>query len=172
MKNFEFKSQICTSHSQSERLLTLGLKKETADMVYHYKNSRTETMQWELMPHPPVLRSNCHFNIERLNVLKQRTDGVVMSGEEYFDVLWGKDIPAWSLHRLVEMIPLDIWHTEYENGPRLKHTFWFCKHAPSYNSVENIDFRAHPNLYDNMIDCIEWLINEDYFNKDYLEEKK
>lgn len=82
------------------------------------------------------------------------------------------NIPAWSLHRLVEMIPLDIWHTEYENGPRLKHTFWFCKHAPSYNSVENIDFRAHPNLYDNIIDCIEWLINEGYFNKDYLEEKK
>lgn len=80
-------------------------------------------------------------------------------------------IPAWSLHRLVEMIPLVIWHTEYENGPRLKHTFWFCKHAPSYNSVENIDFRAHPNLYDNIIDCIEWLINEGYFNKDYLEEE-
>ena len=28
----KFNSQICTSHSQSERLLALGLKKETADM--------------------------------------------------------------------------------------------------------------------------------------------
>lgn len=80
--------------------------------------------------------------------------------------------PAWSLHRLVEMIPLDIWHAEYENGPRLKHTFWFCKHAPSYNSVENVDFREHPNLYDNIIDCIEWLIDEGYFDKEYLEEQK
>lgn len=29
-----FKSQIATTHEQSERLLALGLKPETADMVY------------------------------------------------------------------------------------------------------------------------------------------
>ena len=29
-----FTSQICTSRSQSERLLALGLKAETADMMY------------------------------------------------------------------------------------------------------------------------------------------
>ena len=29
---FHFKSQICTSREQSERLLALGLRKETADM--------------------------------------------------------------------------------------------------------------------------------------------
>lgn len=32
-KEFDFKSQICTDRLQSERLLALGLKKETADMV-------------------------------------------------------------------------------------------------------------------------------------------
>ena len=137
MGNFEFKSQICTTRSQSETLLKLGLKKETADMSYI----------------PIVVNHKVEY---RLDCSTPKSI----------------DIPAWSLHRLVEMIPLDIWHTEYENGPRLKHTFWFCKHAPSYNSVENIDFREHPNLYDNIIDCIEWLINEGYFNKDYLEEKK
>ena len=35
--NFNFKSQICTTRQQSERLLALGLRKETADMV-HYMN--------------------------------------------------------------------------------------------------------------------------------------
>ncbi len=30
-----FNSQICTSREQSERLLALGLKKESADMQYH-----------------------------------------------------------------------------------------------------------------------------------------
>lgn len=30
---FNFNSQICTTREQSERLLALGLKKETADMV-------------------------------------------------------------------------------------------------------------------------------------------
>lgn len=31
---FNFKSQPCTSREQSERLLALGLKKETADMIH------------------------------------------------------------------------------------------------------------------------------------------
>ena len=34
MSEFNFKSQPATSIEQSERLLALGLKKETADMVY------------------------------------------------------------------------------------------------------------------------------------------
>lgn len=32
--NFDFKSEICTSREQSERLLTLGLEKKTADCVW------------------------------------------------------------------------------------------------------------------------------------------
>ena len=32
MSQFNFKSAICTNRQQSERLLSLGLKKETADM--------------------------------------------------------------------------------------------------------------------------------------------
>lgn len=38
----EFKSQICTSRSQSERLLALGLKKETADCHWFYHNEHWE----------------------------------------------------------------------------------------------------------------------------------
>lgn len=141
MEKIEFKSQISTTREQSERLLKLGIRKETADMMYITDVNVPEEHRYY------DLETECY---------EPCLEGIV-------------GIPAWSLHRLVEMIPLDIWHTEYENGPRLKHTFWFCKHAPSYNSVENIDFRAHPNLYDNIIDCIEWLINEGYFSEDYLE---
>lgn len=36
MNSFNFKSQIATSREQSERLLALGLKKETADCCYYY----------------------------------------------------------------------------------------------------------------------------------------
>lgn len=144
MEKFEFKSQICTTREQSERLLALGLKRETADMMYI-----TDGRVPEEYRHYDIVTKCYESCLE--------------------DIVY---IPAWSLNRLVEMIPLDIWHTEYENGPRLKHTFWFCKHAPSYNSAENVDFRMHPNLYDNIIDCIEWLINEGYLNKDYLEEEK
>ena len=44
----EFKSQICTTHEQSKRLLALGLKPETADMVYHHTKSKVPALEWEL----------------------------------------------------------------------------------------------------------------------------
>lgn len=147
----EFKSQICTTKEQSERLLALGLKKETADMVYHYRDSRLEAMRWELRPYPPVLRSNCRFNIEKLNAFKQKnSDGVVMSGEEYFDVLWGNDIPAWSLHRLMEIAM---------KGDKLG----CITHNIHQNNVSS--------YYELVITSIEHLIKIDEFNKDYLEER-
>lgn len=40
----EFKSQICTTREQSKRLLALGLKPGTADMVYHYQ--RVKYLHW------------------------------------------------------------------------------------------------------------------------------
>ena len=59
---FNFNSQICTTRKQSERLIALGLKKETADMCWMYGEV--------LSCNPPELTA---------------------------------DIPAWSLHRLIEM---------------------------------------------------------------------
>ena len=40
-----FTSQICTTKEQSERLLALGLKKETADMV-HQPSGRSPYNAW------------------------------------------------------------------------------------------------------------------------------
>lgn len=45
----EFNSQICTTREQSERLLSLGLKKETADMV-HYRSSSMK--EWGILVTP------------------------------------------------------------------------------------------------------------------------
>ena len=52
-------------------------------------------------------------------------------------------IPAWSLHRLIEMIgdPFEMQH-------------WW-----------GFDIEKD---YDNMVDCIEWLIEDNRFNKEYL----
>ena len=46
---FNFNSQICTSREQSERLLVLGLKKETADMVHYISASMKE---WGILATP------------------------------------------------------------------------------------------------------------------------
>ena len=73
--DFNFTSQICTTKEQSERLLALGLNKETADM-HHYKWSEG---YWDIHACPVRGSEPCY-------------------------------IPAWSLHRLIEMIPDRIKH--------------------------------------------------------------
>ena len=73
MSEMKFNSQICTSREQSERLLALGLKKETADMNYT-RLSRGDS--WTLFIGKPL---------------------------GYEDIPTEYLIPAWSLHRLWEL---------------------------------------------------------------------
>lgn len=70
--NLKFNSQVCTTKIQSERLLALGLKKETADMCI-----RIDLANPIAIPYNEV-------------------------DEFYYKVV----IPAWSLHRLIEMAQL------------------------------------------------------------------
>ena len=92
MKNFEFKSQICTTREQSERLLALGLKKETADMeIEIFKGDNT-------------------------------ISGYVSKGyweNEISDALV-ELIPAWSLHRL--MLIADANDTAFLNIEKMYET--------------------------------------------------
>lgn len=86
-----FESQICTTHKQSERLLSLGLKLETADMVYHYTKSKVPALEWELKPTPPTLRGK-FWTPQRIAKLElpfhKHPDGTPMTGEEAFDEIW------------------------------------------------------------------------------------
>lgn len=151
MEKIEFKSQICTTKEQSKRLLKLGLKNETADMVYHYTNSCSEAMRWELRPYPPTLRHTTHLNVDKLNVFKhKKPDGSIMTGEEYFQELWGKDIPAWSLHRLMVLL---------DKGDVIGTGVYI-----NYMNVEE--------CYEVVISHIANLLRVGAFDEDYLEEKK
>lgn len=123
----KFTSQICTTKEQSERLLALGLKKETADMYWddHYGYT---------VPFP--IGHKC------------------------------MGTPAWSLHRLMEMMPsfIDIGEHSYMLSIIQGKLF-------SYGSdiVGNAFLYGKGNVYDSTIYTIEWLIKEGYFNKEYLE---
>ena len=102
-----FNSQICTTREQSKRLLSLGLKKETADMV--------------LVP------SSKHDGTDVIRVRKS--------------YLMEEDaIPAWSLHRLIEMI--------------------------AGGCEEQMIFLPDP--YDEIIEEIAGAIMVNCFNKEYL----
>ena len=100
-----FTSQICTTRSQSERLFALGLKKETADMMY------CKTASGEL---------------------------ITVKDDDYLEHL---DIPAWSLHRLIEI--LDIWYLD-------------------------LDFHNFDNAYEQVISYFEDRVKGRFINKDYL----
>lgn len=81
-----FKSQICTTRKQSERLLALGLKKETADM--YYPNGIQDSEHIIRAVYPAFWESD------------KKIDAFIRS----------RVTPAWSLDRLIEI--LDIWYLD------------------------------------------------------------
>ena len=128
----KFKSQICTTREQSERLLALGLKRETADMVWTHAYYST----WVATAKENPL---------------------------YFHEADEDTIPAWSLHRLIEMMPRFV---EWESGAWL-----YVSHDDVlYTDLNYVtkDFSCWGEIYNNVISAIEWLIKEGYFPKEYL----
>ena len=134
----KFNSQIATTVEQSKRLLELGLKPETADMV-----------------HIDMLDS-------WICVIKQGDEESLPYDDLY---------PAWSLHRLIELCPetIDFEETYYDNEV-------YCSlHIEDKDRIVYHDygsnfynFDKHRNIYNNIIDCIDWLIKEYKFNTEYL----
>ena len=142
MNSFNFKSQIATSREQSERLLALGLKKETADMIYVEVHCTDGSIEWDASP-----------IMEGLTALD-------------FEDNWP---PAWSLHRLIEMMPRCLAED------KIYHESWDLNVTPCAVIYRNQDELNEcigeclgQGMYNNIIDCIEWLIKKGYFNKDYL----
>lgn len=139
----DFNSQICTSREQSKRLLALGLKRETADCI--------------LVENVFEKDSYLTFPIADID-------------ETFENEMYDEPIPAWSLHRLMEMVPFNLRDKKgytydfiIEDDNTISYYYfaeqsWYCNKYWGKN-----------NLYDNFIDCIEWLIKEGYFNKEYLE---
>lgn len=119
--NLKFNSSVCTTREQSERLLALGLKKETADCVIMYY------------------------------------DGWHIGEAEHFDFDKDPVDPAWSLHRLIEML----------NNTQFGMTIGIYRDKVTF--AEDL-FEVYDNTYDNLISVIEWLIKVGYFNKEYLAE--
>lgn len=84
---FNFKSAICTSREQSEKLLALGLKKETADCYWFYCDIAKE---WKC---------------------------TILSSTQVFKDYPTTVIPAWSLGRFVkDLMPQSIGHLELAVG--------------------------------------------------------
>lgn len=145
----KFNSQICTTREQSERLLALGLKKETADMEIHsFKDDEQETFETGY--------ANKGYMEPEL--------------AEIVDCF-----PAWSLHRLIEIIPSNI----IKNEKRYDFSLDCGCSLYEYDNINEFGgyeydcigtLKDNYNLYDDLINQIEWLIKEGHFNKEYLED--
>ncbi|MBR5499641.1 MAG: hypothetical protein IKV75_05730 [Bacteroidales bacterium] len=145
---FNFKSQICTDKNQSERLLALGLKKETADM--HLQSTLNDV--WS--PYIPIAMP--YSKVEAFNLNK--------------DVF--RIIPAWSLGRLVEdLMPQTVTYrlNDYHLSLNLREGmigYFPPRLSARIRALEY--FYGNDTILDDCISCIEWLIKEGYFNKEYL----
>ena len=131
---FIFNSAICTSREQSERLLALGLKPETADCALLPLNDKVTTV-----------------------LVKPSTKDIVNT------------IPAWSLHRMIEMMPneihkYDAWASLSVNKYYVQYEYYDI----DYNHGICLEHFNDGGIYDNICDAYEWLIKEGYFNKEYL----
>ena len=139
--NLKFDSAICTSGVQSERLLSLGLKKETADCA--------------LLPLTDKVTSV---------LVKPSTKDIKNT------------IPAWSLGRLIEMLPSPIpiskdlptfHHYAYLDLSKVSvHYYW-----ENYDGAERaLASFCSNDFFAAVVDATEWLVEEGYFPKEYLEE--
>lgn len=129
--NFNFKSSVCTTREQSERLLALGLKKETADMKY--------------------LGTREYYG----GVFTEGTSSLPIIIDTEDDDITEYEIPAWSLHRLIEMIPKNII-------VNIDMVFPFRRTA----LMDLIDNDC--DLFEGLVQIIERGVKEGYFNKEYL----
>lgn len=159
----KFNSQICTTREQSERLLALGLKKETADMTWDYSHTMKGIPQYDCRAEStwdPETFARYVEHCEKLGYFEhwKHPDGSQMAPEEVYAEITKKNIPAWSLHRLISVLTNDgIIITFIDNIVIIEKYKVFQK---SYEFWDDV--------YDNICDAIEWLINEGHFNKEYL----
>lgn len=145
--NEEFNTQICTTKEQSKRLLELGLDADTSDMCWLAKKLWGNDVE---IPE------------------EDRSYTLSMDKDDSFCSRYDVDcVPSWSLHRLIAMLPDKI--------EVMPHSYFVLN--LDKNSIAYIDSLGWGKVvcerglfYDNITDCIEWLVQKNYFNKEYLNE--
>lgn len=146
--NMVFNSQICTNLEQSKELVKLGLKSETADMSYSalvndFKGNEISEQERHYVLSLGYSNSYMYVGLEKREI-----------------------IPAWSLSRLIEMLPPYI--------SSMDACLVINRDGVSYESDavrgESMYFQEDYGLFQNIVDCIEWLIKEGKL-KTYLNEE-
>ena len=141
-----FNSQICTSLEQSERLLKLGLKSETADMTWEFSHTMDGIPQYDCRAESSwdsETFARYVDHCEKIGYFEhwKHEDGSQMTPEEVYAEIMEPHIPAWSLHRLIEM--------------------YIARYLACSVNIKDL-------TYEWIINEIEIHIKEGDFNKEYL----
>lgn len=134
----DFKSKISTSREQSERLLALGVKADSADMMWDaitvFRGKRIDDPKWTLRP---------YYYPQKSSILRNDED------QEF--------IPAWSLSRLLEIMPKCV-PSSIEGVSSL---FRIGKHYDgNYTAGYPYATEVEGDVFDAVIRIVEWLVNE------------
>lgn len=148
-------NQICTNKEQSSRLLEAGIRPDTADC---YLQRITETDDW----------SSDNVQDQIIEPWMNKPGLLDMVGR----------YPAWSLSRLIWMMPKSyqddidgmIYYLSGNFVELMYASDWIedGEGDNTYNCAKSFD---KENLMDNMVDAIEWLIREGHLNKKFLTDK-
>ena len=139
---FNFKSQVCTDKVQSERLLALGLKKETADMHWEDEAYFDDYEDWNAYVGSPKHSEHIPaWSLHRLWCLLPNSI----------------TIEHWMYARKYAKI-LDLSMDSYQNVSYTEGIVEPC---------HDMHFYAN-DAYESICKAIEWLIKVGYFNKEFL----
>lgn len=150
MGEHNFTTAHCTSVEQSKKLIELGLKYETADWYYY--------AQLRIVGNDNICTGKLYFT--------PIIDNIDIEHFTYLHTTYGDEVgendtpyvlPAWSLSRLHDILPKKI---------KLKdEVIYDAFMAKTYN------FRNEGDVFNGIIDTIEWLINNNYFDKNFLKDE-
>lgn len=154
-------TQICTTREQSKKMKELGVLADTADMSWHFTNIKSEALQWELKTNRLTTKENFFGKIEKLvSPLYKHSDGTPMTGEEVFDKIWGKDLPAWSLGALIKLLPDTII---LDNGDvcglSVLNIGVYYRYFVDRSIVQGFE---NESIFDNCVNMIEWAVRNEH----------
>lgn len=164
---YNFITAQCTSVEQSKKLIELGLKYETADW-YYYAQQRFDGNDYVCtgkLYFTPIIDKidNEHFTYLHTTF----SDEVGENDTPYV-------LPAWSLSRLYDILPEKI---KLKDGD-LDDDFNIacleinkCEVIYDAFTFKTYNFRNKGDVYNGIIDVIEWLINNNHFDKRFLKDE-
>lgn len=166
-------NQICTNKEQSHRLLEAGVRPETADMVLLYVDDESNIAPWEDIRKDEKGK----FFYDVYGETYTLTESVLLRDSPDYDHSYQDDCPAWSLSKLIDMMPPAIDSLG---------TLYLCAglNAKKYNADNKVKAHRYSIEYgigrvshryddpiDALIETIEWLIKKGYLDKKLLTDK-